>query len=62
MKVQLAKQYIELKKQFDGKDFKPTIKAHSVDWLVSEFSVASLKDKIEAVKRALALRERNQNK
>ncbi len=61
MKRMLAQQYVELKKQFDGKDFKPTIQAHNVDWLVKEFKVVDLKDKISAVKRALVLRNNNSN-
>ena len=57
MKKQLAKQYIELKKQFDGKDFKSGIKAHNIDYLVENFKVIDLKDKIEAVKSAIKARE-----
>lgn len=58
MKTQLALQYIELKKQFDGEDFKKGIKAHNVEWLVKEFKVIDLKDKINAVKSALAARNK----
>ena len=57
MKKQLAKQYIELKKQFDCKDFKSGIKAHNIDYLVENFKVIDLKDKIEAVKSAIKARE-----
>ena len=58
MKKELAQQYIELKKQFDGKDFKAGIKAHNVDWLVKEFKVADLKEKINAVENALAAKNK----
>ena len=58
MKRQLAKQYIELKKQFDGKDFKSSIKAHNIDYLVENFKAIDLEDKIEAVKSAIKAREK----
>jgi hypothetical protein len=58
MKRELAKQYIELKKQFDGDDFKPGIKAHDIDFLVNEFKAVDLRDKIEAVKSALAAKNK----
>ena len=54
MKKQLAQEYVELKKQFDGADFKAGIKANNVEWLVKEFKVIDLKEKIEAVRRAIA--------
>ena len=56
MKTILAQEYIELKKQFDGNDFKTGIKAHNVEWLVKEFTASQLRDKIEAVKSALKSR------
>lgn len=52
-KRDLAKKYVELKKQFDGDEFKAGIKMHDIDWLVQEFSATDLEDKITAVENAI---------
>lgn len=52
-KEKLANEYIELKKEFDGSDFKENITEHQIWWLVREFKVNQLETKIESVKRAI---------
>lgn len=56
-KEKLATEYIELKKKFDGSDFKENIVSNQVRWLVNEFKGYELEDKIEAVKRAIEEKE-----
>lgn len=56
-KEKLATEYINLKKQFDGNDFKENITENQMWYLTREFKVQDLKDKIEAVKRAIQERE-----
>lgn len=53
-KEKLANEYIALKKEFDGSDFKENITEHQIWWLVREFKINQLETKIEAVKRAIA--------
>ncbi len=57
-KEKLAIEYIELKKEFDGSEFKENLRANQIWWLVKEFKVVDLKDKIEAVKSAIKEREK----
>ena len=56
-KEKLANEYVELKKQFDGDDFKADIRQHQVWWLTKEFKVIELKEKIGAVRRAIREKE-----
>ena len=56
-KEKLATKYINLKKQFDGNDFKENITENQMWYLTRKFKVQDLKDKIEAVK--LAIQERD---
>lgn len=56
-KEKLANEYLALKKEFDGPDFKENITEHQVWWLVREFKANQLETKIEAVKRAIADKE-----
>ena len=56
-KEKLANEYIALKKEFDGPEFKENITEHQVWWLVREFKANQLETKIEAVKRAIADKE-----
>ena len=52
-KEKLANEYIALKKEFDGPDFKENITEHQVWWLVREFKANQLETKIDAVRRAI---------
>ncbi len=52
-KEKLAHEYIELKKQFDGENFKAGLTQHQVWYLIKEYKVIELEEKIEAVHRAL---------
>ena len=61
MKTILALEYVALKKQFDGANFKAGIKAHNVEWLVKNFKAIDLKDKIQAVKNALEARSKRES-
>ena len=55
-KRELATQYVALRKEFDGKDFKPTLKCFNIDWLCREFKKEHLEVKIDAVRHALSIR------
>ena len=57
-KEKLANQYLELKKEFDGPDFKENLSSNQVSFLVREFKAVDLEDKIEAMTRALAEKRR----
>lgn len=52
-KEKLAAEYIELKKQFDGEDFKENILENQMWYLTRKFKVQDLKDKIEYIKYAI---------
>ena len=52
-KEKLATEYINLKKQFDGDNFKENTTDNQMWYLVKQFKVADLMLKIEAVKRAI---------
>jgi len=52
-KEKLANEYIALRKEFDGDDFKPGLTENQIWWLVREFKVYQLEDKIDAVNRAI---------
>lgn len=52
-KEKLANEYLALKKEFDGPDFKENITEHQVWWLVREFKANQLETKIEAVRHAI---------
>lgn len=52
-KEKLATEYLNLKKQLDGDNFKENITENQVWYLVKEFKVENLKYKIEVVKRAI---------
>lgn len=56
-KEKLANQYIELRKEFDGPDFKENISDNQVWYLTRNFNVWQLEDKISAVKRAIEEKE-----
>ena len=53
----LATEYVNLKKEFDGPDFKAGIRAHDVHYLATHFKVSDLEDKICHVE--MALKEKN---
>lgn len=52
-KEKLATEYLALKKEFDGDNFKPGLTDNQMWYLTKEFRVIDLEDKIEAVKKAL---------
>lgn len=52
-KEKLANRYIELRKQFDGEDFKPGLSSNQLWYLVKNFKVVDLQCKIEAVEKAI---------
>lgn len=52
-KEKLANEYLALRKEFDGDEFKPGLTDNQVWYLVREFKVYQLESKIEAVKRAI---------
>ena len=52
-KLNLASRYVELRKEFDGCDFKPNLTNNQMSYLTKEFKVWQLEDKIEAVKSAI---------
>ena len=52
-KEKLANEYIALRKEFDGDDFKPGLTDNQVWYLVREFKVYQLESKIESVKQAI---------
>ena len=52
-KEKLANEYLNLRKEFDGEDFKPGLTDNQVWYLVREFKVYQLEHKIEAVKNAI---------
>lgn len=56
-KESLAIEYVELKKKFDGDEFKPRLIIHQIPYLIKHFSVASLEEKIEAVKSCIDAKE-----
>jgi hypothetical protein len=56
-KEKLATEYLNLKKQFDGDNFKENITDNQMWYLTRNFKVQDLKDKIEAVKRAIINKE-----
>lgn len=61
-KRELAEKYVELKKEFDGKDFKSTIQMHNVEWLIKEFKKEDLEDKVNAVQSAIKMRNKRLGK
>lgn len=52
-KEKLANEYLTLRKEFDGDDFKPGLTDNQMWYLTKEFKVYELEDKINAVKRAI---------
>ena len=60
-KEQLANQYINLKREFDGPDFKENILAHQVSFLVKNFKIVDLEEKCEAVKLAIIAKNARAN-
>ena len=56
-KEKLANEYLALRKEFDGDDFKPGLTDNQVWYLVREFKIYQLESKIESVKRAIAEKE-----
>ena len=52
-KETLATKYVNLKKEFDGSDFKAGIRAHDVHYLATHFKVSDLEDKICHVEMAI---------
>lgn len=52
-KEKLANEYLNLRKEFDGEDFKPGLTDNQVWYLTREFKVYQLEHKIEAVKNAI---------
>jgi len=52
-KEKLATEYLRLRKEFDGCDFKPNLTNNQMSYLTKEFKVWQLEDKIEAVKSAI---------
>lgn len=56
-KEKLATEYLELKKKFDGSDFKENITENQMWYLTSEFKVVDLEYKIEAMKNAIKDKE-----
>ena len=56
-KEKLAIEYLKLKKQFDGDNFKENITDNQTWYLTRNFKVQDLKDKIEAVGRAIKDKE-----
>ena len=61
-KEKLAQEYIELKKQFDGEDFKEGLTQHQIWYLTKEFKACELEFKIEAVRRQLAAKAEREAK
>lgn len=55
IKEALANEYINLRKEFDGPDFKPGL--FDAKKIAEEFKIEHLNDKIHAVKFALMERE-----
>lgn len=53
-KEKLANEYINLRKEFDGNEFKPGLTENQVWYLVREFKVCQLESKIESLKNAIA--------
>lgn len=53
-KEKLANEYINLRKELDGNDFKPGLAENQVWYLVKVFKVYQLESKIEVVKNAIA--------
>jgi len=56
-KEKLANEYLALRKEFDGDDFRPGLTDNQVWYLVREFKVCQLESKIESVKHAIAEKE-----
>lgn len=56
-KEKLANEYIALRKEFDGEEFKENLTENQIWYLVREFKVYQLETKIEAVKRAIKEKE-----
>lgn len=52
-KETLANEYIELRKQFDGPDFRANAYENQISYLCKTFTITDLNDKIDAVKRAI---------
>ncbi|MBR6907095.1 hypothetical protein IKN40_00945 [bacterium] len=52
-KEKLATEYLTLRKEFDGDNFKPGLRDNQIWYLVKEFKVYELEDKINAVKNAI---------
>ena len=53
IKEKLANQYLELKKQYDGPEFKENLSTNKVSYLVNEFKKVDLEDKIRAMETAI---------
>jgi len=53
IKEKLANQYLELKKQFEGPEFKENLSTNKVSYLVKEFKKVDLEDKIRAMETAI---------
>ncbi len=56
-KEKLATEYINLKREFDGNDFKENITENQIWYLTREFKIVHLETKIEAIKRAIKEKE-----
>ena len=57
IKEKLANQYLELKKQYDGPEFKENLSTNKVSYLVNEFKKVDLEDKIHAMETAIKAKE-----
>lgn len=57
IKEKLANQYLELKKQYDGSEFKENLSTNKVSYLVNEFKKVDLEDKIHAMETAIKAKE-----
>ena len=53
IKEKLANQYLELKKQYDGPEFKENLSTNKISYLVNEFKKVDLEDKIRAMETAI---------
>lgn len=61
-KEKLACEYVILRSEFDGANFKPSIKELQIEYLIKEFKIVDLEDKINAVKNAIKERNKRLNK
>lgn len=57
-KEKLARIYLMLRKEFDGPDFHENLRTLQVDYLIKEFKIIDLEEKIEAVKNAIEQKKR----